>query len=389
MKHLKLLIAILSFFLIPTGFYLIVKKRNSRKIQWYSVSHPVKRNITKYVNASGSLKAQDQVTVGSLVAGRVEKLEVDDNDFVKKDQVLAVLDDGIGDSAVKLAKGTLDEAKAALKYYKRLYNRQKILYEANQISADTFDGHERDYKIYLAKVSQAKADLEIKKQNYDNLFIKAPTEGVIISKKIDLGEMVTSQLQATKLFVIAKDLKKMEAEIDIDESDIGSMKEDQEAIFTVDSFPQRSFKSKVKQINYDYKVIDNVISYAVILDVSNPDLSLRPGMTTNVDIKVAEVKNVICVPNKALRINRETLRKIAQKENFTMQEMPKSVENKSKSTLWIAEGKTFKEIHVGTGASNNKYTQVINGINESTSILIEALDPDRENPIINMGKVRV
>ena len=309
MKHEKLVIAVAAFLLIPIGFYAIVKKRNAKKFQWYVTQKSQKRDLTQYVNASGRLKAKDQITIGSLVTGRIIKLHVDDNEFVKKGQILVELDNGIGYSAVKKAKGALWQAKSNLTYLEKFYKRQKSLYDEGQIARDTFENITKDYETAQYGVVQAQGELEIREQEYENLFIKAPEDGVIIAKKVNLGQMVTSRLQATQLFTIAKDLKHMEAEIDIDEADIGLIKIGQEAIFTVDAFPQKSFRAKVKQINYDFKIKENVITYAIILDVDNPDLQLRPGMTTNVDIKVAQAKNALCVPNKALRIDKNVLKK--------------------------------------------------------------------------------
>jgi HlyD family secretion protein len=390
MRHLKLLAAIAAFFLLPIGAYYIFKKRHAKELQWYSVEYPTKKDLEQYITATGRLKAQDQITIGSLVAGRVIKLHADDNDFVKKDQVLVELDDGVGYSAVKKAKAALIQAEATLKYTENFYKRQTELYKAGQLAKDTFEGYTKDFENAKAQVLLSQGDLEIREQTYNNLFIKAPESGVVISKKVDLGQMVTARLQATELFIIAKDLKKMEAEIDIDEADIGVVKVGQEAIFTVDAFQHRRFKSTVKQINYDFQVIDNVITYAVILDVENPDLSLRPGMTTNVDIKVAIVKKALCVPNKALRIDRNVLKKIAKKENFVVDEIPKTIDTKTKESIWIFENNVkFREVHVKVGANDGRFVQILEGIHQNTKIVIEALDPTRENPVFSMGRLKV
>ena len=393
--HIKRLIITALCIALPLGAYLIFKRKTTPQSQWYVVSKPITKDITQYITASGRLKARDQITIGSLVAGRIIKLQVDDNDFVRKDQVLVELDDGVGYSAVKGALASLAQAEAKLNYIKQFYARQKALYESGQLAHDAFQAVTRDYHTAKAAVLAAQAEREIRQQTYDNLFIKAPEAGIIISKKVNLGQMITSQLQATELFIIAKDLKKMEAEIDIDEADIGLVRKGQEAVFTVDAFQQRAFHSTVSQINYDYKVVENVITYAVILNVDNPDLTLRPGMTTNVDIKVAQVKDALCVPNKALRINRKVLKKIAKKEKLGIQEQPQSisiqtVESKLKETLWIFENRTFIEVAVQLGVTDGRFTQVKAGtITKQAVVVTEALDPERENPIMMMGKMRV
>ena len=390
MKHIKLIIAIVTFITIPAGSYFFIKKRNSKQHAWHRTEMPMRKDLAQYINASGRLKAQDQITVGSLIAGRIVKLHVDDNDFVKQNQVLVELDDGVGYSAVKKAKAGLLEAEASLEYTKAFFDRQQTLYNTGQLAQDAFEGYTKNYHLAKAKVLQALAELEINQQNYNNLFIKAPADGVIIAKKVDLGQMVTSRLQATELFTIAKDLTKMEAEIDVDEADVGTVKQKQEAVFTVDAFPTRPFRSYVKQIHYHYRIVDNVVAYAVILDVDNPDLTLRPGMTTNVDIKVASVQNALCVPNKALRINKTMLEKIAKKIGFTVEGMSKTIDSKNKTSLWIIENKThFKQIPVKFGIADNRFRQIIEGVTEENIVVTEALDPTRQNPISASSGVRI
>lgn len=388
MRHTKLLIAIITFVVLPISFYFFVKKRRDQKIQWHRTEQPTRKDLTQYITASGRLKAQGQITIGSLVAGRIIKLHVDDNDFVKKDQILVELDNGIGYSAVKRAKAVLVEREVNLAYQQNFYKRQKALYESSQLAKDAFEETTKNFEVAKAQVLQAQADLEIRQQEYDNLFIKAPEAGIVIAKKVDLGQMITARFQATELFTIAKDLKLMEAEIDIDESDIGLVEIGQEALFTVDAFPQRTFSAKIEQIHYDYKIIDNVITYAVILNVANDDLNLRPGMTTNVDVKVARAKNALCVPNKSLRVNRRVLRQVADKEHFSVEEIPQTVETKRQETLWIRTDSSFKEVPVTLGVTSGRFTEITEGLDPSMLVVTEVLDPDRQNPIFAVGKFK-
>lgn len=250
--------------------YIVKKKKQSPKISPIQTEKPIRKNVVQIITASGNLKAKEQISVGSLVAGKVVEIRVDDNDAVKKDQILAVLDDGVGDSDVKKLKAVLVEAKANAEYMTKYFNRQKELYKSGQISQNNFDKLTQDYKVALAKVDQTKADLEKAEKVDGNLLIKSPADGIVIAKRVDLGQMVTAQLQATVLFEIAKDLHEMEAYLDVDEADVGMVKEGQEAIFTVDSFPKKHFEAKVKRIQYQAKIVDNVVTYATVLDVKNP-----------------------------------------------------------------------------------------------------------------------
>ncbi|MFH0897975.1 MAG: efflux RND transporter periplasmic adaptor subunit [bacterium] len=372
---------------LTIGIALVVKTKSSEKNKLeYTTQKPIRHSIIQTITASGTLKAEDQLTVGSLEDGKVEKILVEDNDQVKKGQVLAILDNGIGDSAVKNLKAVLGEAKANLEYLEKFYKRQKQIYQAGQLAQDAFDKITKDYKVAQTKVAQTQASLEIEEKKYNNLFIKSPDDGIVISKQIDLGQMITSRLQATVLFVIAKNLQKMEAHVDVDEADVGHVKNGLPATFTVDSFPTRHFHSKVKRIQYLAKTVENVISYEALLDVQNQDLSLRPGMTTNVEITIEEQKNALCIPNKALRIDGKKLQEAATKAQKPFQALPPLEGNgkskKQHKSAWIQEGISLKEVAITTGAHDERYTQVIGGIDENADIIIEFIPPKGENLLL-------
>jgi len=387
----KIIFSIVAVIAVAASYSVIrYKKQSTKSAQAFLIEKPIKKDLVQYVSSTGNLRAKDFISVGSLEAGKVVEILVDDNDVVKKNQVLAILDNGIGDTAVKKLEATLAEAKAVLAYQTKFHARQKALFEAGQLSGNLFESYTKDFDVAKAKVDQVSAALKLEKQRYDNLFIKTPEDGLVIAKRIDLGQMVTAQLQATVLFEIAKDLHEMEARIDIDEADIGMVKEAQNATFVVDAFPKLKFDAKVKQVEYQAKIIDNVVTYATILRVENPDLKLRPGMTTNVDIKVAEVNNALCVPNKALRINKLSLEQTAQRSGYIVKPMEsangeKPIGKKIKldqETIWIVDNKTIKQVAVELGSTDGKYTHVTSGINEKDGIITEILDVTRENLLL-------
>ena len=373
--------------IIIGAFVLIVgikihKKNSSNEKVFYLTSKPLQKNIVQFVNYSGRLQARNEITIGSLVAGRVVKIYVDDNDTVKKDQLLVELDNGIGDSNVKKLRATLQEQVANFEYIKNVYQRQRSLYRENQISQEAYELQKKDFQQAKAKVEQISADLEAKKQEYENLFIKTPDDGIVIARKVDLGQMVTSQLQATELFKIAKDLTKMEARVDVDEADIGLIKEEQTAYFTVDAFPKEEFNAKVTQVRYKATVINNVVTYEVILNIENPDLKLRPGMTCDVDIEVKNVKNAITVPNKAFRINDEILKETAKNLDYSIEEIKTKNERIQKNYLWILEDTKFKQIKVTTGAREGSVIEIQEGININNEVITDAFDPTKKNPFL-------
>jgi HlyD family secretion protein len=195
--------------------------------------------------------------------------------------------------------------------------------------------------------------------------------------------MITSLLDATILFVIAKDLKCMEAEVDVDEADIGLVQEGQEAIFNVDAFPKIDFHAQVKQIRYQAKIVDNVVTYATLFDVANPDLKLRPGMTTNIEIKVRDAKNALVVLNKTLRINSKALKKLAKELDYDFERIPGTSSKTAIDSLWILKERKFKQIKVKTGAREGKYTQIISdNITEHTQVISEVEPLKRDNLLL-------
>jgi HlyD family secretion protein len=386
---MKKFIIFLTLLILSAGAFYMFRKKNKVQIsEPIKIEKPIKKPLIQLVTATGNLKAKEHISVGSLVAGKIVEIKAEDNDIVKKDQVLAVIDDGTGDTETRRLKAALAEAKANFEYIEKFYKRQTALYKSGQISQNAYDQLTRDYKAAQTKVDQNQASLDLSMQTYDNLFIKSPADGIVISKQIDLGQMVTAVLQATVLFEIAKDLHDMEAWLDVDEADIGMVKEGQDAIFTVDSFPKKQFTGRVKRIQYQAKIVDNVVTYATVLDVKNPKLRLRPGMTANVEIKVADNPNALSVPNKALRINSLNIEYVANKLKYNFEKISedqKTAGQKSKKVirdyLWILEGKTIKQIEVKLGINDGKFTEVKKGINEDSNIIVDMEAAPRENPL--------
>jgi HlyD family secretion protein len=379
----KYIIPIISIIVIIFGIFWYFKSSNNLDKVPFKTQTPTRKDMLQLVDASGTLNAKDEISVGSLVAGRVIDIKVDDNDFVKKGQVLAILDNGKGDSEIKRLKAILWEAKANLEYQEKFYNRQKELFKLEQISKDSFEQYTSKLETLKARVDQTQAGLELTTKEYENLFIKSPDDGIVIAKKIDLGQMITSQLQATVLFVIAKDLQKMEAHVNVDEADIGMVKEGQKVEFTVDAFPKKTFNATVKQIRYLAEIVDNVVTYATILDVANPDLLLRPGMTTNVEIKVAQADNALVVHNKALRININSLEIVAKKLNYSFEKIPNIDQKNEIDHVWILENNNkFKQVKVELGVREGAYTQITSGINENTQVVYEVEKLKKEGNIL-------
>jgi HlyD family secretion protein len=274
-----------------------------------------KGDIEALVVTSGTLNPVTTVEVGSQVSGKIANIFVDFNSHVKKGEILAELDRSILEQRVQQneanylsAQASLEKAKVTLTNLQKQYERSLSLFEKNLISFEEKDiaeanylGAKADLQRAEASVEQAKSQLESSRVDLGYAIIRSPIDGVVISRDVNVGQTVQASFQAPKLFEIANDLTKMQVECSVDEADIGKVKEGQQARFTVDAFPEDIFKGVVRQVRYSPTVTQNVVTYTTIVDVDNPALKLRPGMTATISIITGEARDVIRIPNAALR----------------------------------------------------------------------------------------
>jgi HlyD family secretion protein len=267
----------------------------------YQTSAVVRGDLTQAVTATGQLNPVTNVTVGSQISGIIAKLYVDWNSLVKKDQVIAELDPAIYKASVAQAKGDLANSKANLELAQAESKRAAELSKDKLIS-------DSDYDTAMATLHQAEATVQLKQAaldnaqvNLDHCTIYSPVDGIVISRNVDVGQTVAASLQAPTLFVIANDLAQMQIDANVAEADVGGVEEGQNVDFTVDAFPYRKFHGKVTQIRNSPVVVQNVVTYDTVISVRNDDLKLRPGMTANVSIIIAQLENVLKIPNAALR----------------------------------------------------------------------------------------
>ena len=258
-------------------------------------------DITMYVTATGTINPVISVEVGTQVSGIVSKLYADFNSIVKEGQVIAQIDPTFLQQAVKDASANLERARAQYAEAKRVLERTKTLYEKNLESQVNYDAALTQFESNQAALKQAQASLDRAKINLAYATIYAPISGVVIDRKVNIGQTVAASFSSPTLYTIANDLRKMQVETTVDESDIGKASIGQEATFTVDAYADEEFKGTVSQIRLAPVSIQNVVNYTVIINVNNDRLKLMPGMTANVKIMVGNSTNVLRVPNLALR----------------------------------------------------------------------------------------
>jgi HlyD family secretion protein len=253
------------------------------------------------VTATGALSAVKTVEVGTQVSGIISKLYVDFNSVVTKNQIIALIDTTFLAASAKDAEANVEHARAQVNQSQRDLGRMKPLFDRGLASQSDLDNAQTAYEQALATLKSAKAQYDRALINLHYATIRAPIDGVVIDRKVDVGQTVAASLSAPTIYTIANDLTKMQVLATIDEADIGQVRDGQDVSFTVDAYPERIFHGKVAQIRLQPQTISNVVNYTVVIDVPNPDLKLMPGMTATVNILVAHKEGVLKVPNVALR----------------------------------------------------------------------------------------
>ena len=290
-------------------------------------------SIAAQVTANGTLSARGTVLVGAQVSGRVVELEADFNDPVKKGQVIAKLDELVlraqidqAQAAYDLAVANLRKANVAVADAKRQLERQRTLKEQQLVAATAVEQAEVAYDTAIAQVaankaqvSQATANLQQAKTNLSYATITSPVDGVVLSRQVELGQTVASSLQAPTLFTIAEDLAKMQINTAVAEADVGRLSENMKATFTVDAFPGKTFEGIVRQVRNAPTTTSGVVTYDAVIDVDNPEKTLRPGMTASVTFVLDHVADTIKIPNSALRFKPTREQLAAMREQLGME----------------------------------------------------------------------
>lgn len=331
-------------------------------------------NIRNSITATGTVSPVDTVAVGTQVSGIIDKIYVDFNTPVKKGQILAVLDTknlssqlNSAKANLQSAKANLQSAKAAMAYQQANYNRYKTLYKKGLISANDYESARLNYQQAAEQVAMmrqnvvsAQENVKTAETNLGYATITSPIDGIIINKYVAEGQTVAATYNTPELFGVAKDLKNMQVTADVDEADIGDVKEGENVTFTVDAYPDDSFAGTVKQVRIGPSTSNNVVTYHVIISANNENLKLKPGLTANVTIYTQVKANVLCVPTKALRYTptKETVgkRKIRDISN-------------AKNKVWTIEGNTLVAHRVSIGSSDGTNTQIISGIKQGQKVI--------------------
>jgi HlyD family secretion protein len=379
MKKIIAVIAVVAV-LAVAGFFWRSNKGNDVKFRTEKV---VRGDITSTVTASGTVNAVTTVLVGTQVSGTVKEIFVDFNSAVKKNQVIAQIDPATFEAQVEqaragllLSKANLEKSEASLVDSQRSMNRTKELFLKNLIARSDLDTAETNFLTAKAQVTASKAQiaqsdatLKTAETNMRYTRIVSPVDGIVVSRSVDVGQTVAASFQTPTLFTIAQDLTKMQIDTNVDEADIGKVKTEMDVDFTVDAYPETTFKGKVFQVRNAPISVQNVVTYDVVVKVSNPDLKLKPGMTANVSIITSTHGNVLKLPKAALRFSP------------VAPDKTRAARQQKGPGVWVLENNAPKRIAISTGISDGMHSELLsNDLKEGQEVIVESSGKANEKP---------
>ena len=402
-SKLKKLVIIIVIIIVAIAGFLLFKGKGTETVTKYETDQVTRGNLTVTVSATGSLEPRNKVDVGSELSGIVKTVDVDFNDHVTKGEVLATIDTSKLEAQVAQSRAALQvanakvlDAKATVTESQNNLDRLREVWKMSGKkipSQNDLDSAEAAVQRALAseasaraQVSQAKATLEANETDLEKMVIRSPINGIVLNREIEPGQTVAASFQAPVLFTLAEDLTQMELSVDVDEADVGMVKSGQDATFTVDAYPDKTFNAKISQVKYGSDTTEGVVTYETLLLVDNKELLLRPGMTATAEIIVKKIENAILVPNAALRFEPPEAENASASGNnrgsFISRIMPgprrrfgnrnnrsEKKENDDKK-VWVLKGNQPEPVIIKTGSTDGTMTQVIGGdINPGMNVI--------------------
>ena len=359
-KNLSLIVVAVC--VIGAGAYFFINGQKDPVDFSYETAKVEKATIESSVTATGTIEAVTQVEVGTQVSGIIDKIYVDYNSVVHKGQVIAELDKSNLVSEMNSAVSQLQSAQSDLNYQQSNFKRMKTLFDKGLISANDYESARLTLEQAQSLVAQRQEAVTKAKTNLGYATITSPIDGIVLGKSVEEGQTVASSFNTPTLFTIVKDMTDMRVIANVDEADIGQVREGQRVTYTVDAYPNEVFEGTVTQVRNQATTESNVVTYEVVISAPNPDLKLKPGLTANVTIFTLEQTGIVSVPTKALRYT-PTKETIGPKD--------KIVDCQGAQKLWVREGNTFKAYAVKTGITNGTRTQILSGVKEGTAVIVD------------------
>lgn len=359
----KTIILIIIAVLIAGGVAWMLLGHTAKGKVIFEKAEVFKGNISTSVTATGTVEPVTQVEVGTQVSGIVNQLYVDYNSEVKKGEVIAELDKTNLLSDLASKKAAMASAKTEFEYQQKNYNRSQTLHDKQLVSDTDYETAYYNYQKAKDSYTISKNDVAKSETNLSYATIYSPINGVVLSRSVEAGQTVAASFNTPTLFIIANDLTNMQVVANVDEADIGEVRDSLHVTFTVDAFPNDTFEGRVTQVRQEATTTNNVVTYQVVISAHNPDLKLKPGLTANITIYTKEKNDVLAVPSKALRFTPDKLL-IGPDDKVT--------DTKGAHKVWTYDGTIFTAHPVEIGISNGIHTEIIGGIAEGTQIVTDA-----------------
>lgn len=332
--------------------------------------------ITQSVAANGTLNPVVLVSVGSQVSGIVQKLYADFNGKVKAGQILLELDPTLNRAQLQQSEANLASAQATLDLAQANEERARSLFAQEYVTRQDMDVAVQALKAAKAQFAVVQAQVVRDRRNLDNTVIRSPVSGVVVSRLVDVGQTVAASLQSPTLFTIAQDLSHMQIDTSYAEADIGNIRVGQLATFRVDAFPNRTFRGEVKQVRLNPTTQQNVVTYDVVVSVENQDQALMPGMTAYVNIVVAERKDVLMVPNTALRFRPADAAKTRNGGDRPKGDGRGKADATPMGSVYVLENGQPKVTRISVGITDNRMTEVLGGeLKDGDAVIVEDRQP--------------
>jgi HlyD family secretion protein len=382
MKKKKIILSVIAIIVLAAVIAWFSAGKKQKQTISFNMAKVEKGDISSSVTATGTVEPVTEVEVGTQVSGIIDKIYVDYNSIVKQGQLIAEMDKVTLESELASAQAAYDGNKAEYEYQEKNYKRNEILHKKKMISDTEYETSLYNYQKAKSNFDSSKATLAKARRNLSYATITSPIDGIVIDRAVEEGQTVAAGFETPTLFTIAADLTQMQVVADVDEADIGGVKEGQRVSFTVDAYPQDTFEGYVTQIRLgstgssssaaSASTTESVITYEVVISAHNPDLKLKPRLTANITIYTLDKRDVLSVPARALRFTPEP-------PLISDEAIVKDCNSEHK--LWTKSGDTFTAHPVEIGISNGVRTEITSGMNEGDEIVSEAVLSAGDMPV--------
>lgn len=376
MKKITYILIIAGLTIVGVAGFKILGKSNVSEVT-LETSFAEVGDVSTDITATGTIEAIKTVEVGTQVSGVIEHIYVDFNDQVMAGQLIAQLDKTSLNASMDEAQASLASAQSEYEYQKANYLRNKQLFESTVISQADYDEVLYYYKKSEASVKSAQAQLKKVQISLGYASIYAPIDGIVTSRSVDEGQTVAASFSTPTLFTIANDLTKMQVEADVDEADIGQVKVGQNAIFTVDAYPESEFKGTVTQIRLEPQINSNVVTYTVIMEAPNPKKELMPGMTASISVLTQEAKGALTISAKALRFKPDPeLMEAYQPAPSDKEKLPPNEDQEAKdmdetmNVVWVKSNNQLKPARIKIGVNDGSTVEVQEGLDAGDEVVL-------------------